>query len=89
MSQIKFVTEPQITSGNLKNGDSLYGDIEEKITALVTDGWEVIGNGPERSVLIHKGFVIELLRKIPIINIVINFFFPLDLQHVISVILKK
>lgn len=89
MSQIKFVTGPQITSGNLKNGDSLYGDIEEKVSALVTEGWEVVGTGPERIIIIHKGFIIELLRKIPIVNLVINFFFPLDTQMVISVILKK
>jgi len=89
MSQIKFVTGPKIGSGNLKSGDSLYGDIEEKTAKLMAEGWELVGAGPDREVLVHGNGFVELLRKIPLIKILINFLFPLDLQYVISVILKK
>ena len=89
MSEIKFVTGPRTAAGNLKSGDSLYGDIETKVAKLVAEGWEIVGAGPDREVLVHGNGFIELLRKIPGIKIVINLLFPLDHQDVISVILKK
>lgn len=89
MSQIKIVSAPRHAQGNVKSGESLYGDLEQKIEKLASEGWRVIGNGPERDILIHKGWFIELLRKIPIINILINWIFPLDVQSTISVILQK
>ena len=63
--------------------------MEQKIEKLLAEGWEIVHNGPEREVLVHKGGFIELLRKIPVVNILINWLFPLDLQSTISVIMTR
>lgn len=89
MSQIKIVSAPKHAQGNLKSGDSLYGDLEQKVEKLIAEGWKIVGSGPEREVVVHKGGFIELLRKIPLINIVINWLFPLDFQSTISIIMQK
>jgi len=89
MSQIKIVSAPRIAEGNVKKGGSLYSDLESKINAATADGWEVVGAGPDREVLVLKGMIVELLRKIPGVNILINWLLPLEVQLTISVILKK
>ena len=89
MSQIKLVSAPRIAEGNVKKGDSLYSDLESNVNKAISEGWEVVGTGPDREVLVLKGGIVELLRKIPLVNIVINWLFPLEVQLTISVILKK
>jgi len=89
MSQIKIVTAPRIAEGNVKKGGSLYADLESKLNKATEEGWEVVGAGPDREVLIKKGMIIELLRKIPVVSILIDWLLPLKVKLTISVILKK
>ncbi|MDA7817112.1 hypothetical protein N9A28_02860 [Sulfurimonas sp.] len=89
MSEIKVISAPKIAEGNLKKGDSLFVDLEEKVNKFIAEGWQVVGPGPEREVVILSGKIVEILRKIPVVNKLINFLFPLELKLVMSVIIKK
>ena len=89
MSQIKLVSAFRYAQGNIKKGESLYIDLEEKVNKYTSEGWQVIGAGPERSVEIKKGFIVEMLRKIPVVQIVINWLLPIEREYAISLIIKN
>ncbi len=89
MLEVKIVQAPKSAQTHKNNRESLYSDLEAKITELSKEGWEIIGTGPERDVLLKRGAIVEFLRAIPIINIIINWLFPLEVESSISIIMKK
>ena len=89
MSEVKIVQASKSTQTHKNNRDSLYSDLEAKIAELSKNGWEIIGNGPQRDVLLKRHWIVELLRGIPVINIIINWLFPLEVESSISVIMKR
>jgi len=88
MSQIKIVSATCITVGNIKKGD-LYSDLESSVNAAMAEGWEVVGSAPDREVLGNAGFIVTLLRRLPFINVIMNWIMPIKIESAIGVILKK
>lgn len=88
MSEIKIVSAYRNVKG-IKKGESLYMDLEEKVNKLTSEGWDVVGAGPERYIQVKRGFIIEMLRKLPVVSIVIDWIFPIEHEDAISVIVKK
>jgi len=89
MSEIKIVQASRNIQAQKKDQHLLYSDLESTVNTYLKDGWEIVGNGPERDTLLKRNWIVELLRAIPIINVFINWFFPLEVQSSISVIIKK
>ena len=89
MSQIKIVQASKNVQANKKDQHLLYSDLESAVNTYLNDGWEIVGNGPERDTLLKRHWIIELLRAVPVVNIIINWFFPLEVESSISVLIKK
>ena len=89
MSQYKIISDIKDIKLKLTDGSKLYSELQDRINKLSENGWEVICTGPEKNVLLKRNFLVELLRAIPLINILINLFFPQITITSISVILKK
>ena len=88
-TQYKIITDLKDMEAKVKDMGNLLGDVESKVNALAADGWEVVGAGPERNALLKRHLVVELLRKLPILNIIMNWLFPQLITSNISIILKK
>ena len=89
MTEIKIVQASRNIEAKKKDQHLLYSDLESTVNAYLKDGWEIVGNGPERDTLLKRHWIIELLRAIPIINIFINWFLPLEVESSVSIIIKK
>jgi len=89
MNQYKIISDIKDIELKLSDGSKIYSELQERINKLSEQGWEVIGTGPEKNTLLKRNFFIELLKAIPIIDILINLFFPQIIITSISVILKK
>lgn len=89
MSQIKIIDVLGDAEAKVKDLGTMFSDLEAQANKLAEDGWEVVGTGPTRNALLKRNFIVELLRKIPVVAIVINWFFPQLITTHVSLILKK
>ena len=85
----KIISDTKNLELKLKDSSNIYSELQERLNNLSENGWEVVCTGPERNVIFKRNFFIELLRAIPIINLLINLFFPQIITTSVSMILKK
>ena len=89
MSQYKIIFHVKDIELKVKDGSKMYSDLEEKVNKFAESGWEVVGVGPEKNALLKRAFMVELLRGVPLINIIIDWLFPQITVTSVSIILKK
>jgi len=83
MAEVKIINVSHSIQLSINdNESSVFKSAENELNTLVNDGWKIVGIIPHRSYSAagsvgEKGFFIELLRKIPVINIVINLIWPI------------
>jgi hypothetical protein len=85
-TEYKIISTAKEAEIKLKDADKIMDHIEDALNFHLKNGWEVVGTGPERNVLLKGGFLVEMLRSIPIVNILINWLFPLQSSTSISII---
>ena len=86
----KIVSGYQDIAGKKKDGlEIAYADLVNEVNRLESDGWKVVGSGPNKNITQSRHSIIELLRNLPIISIIINWFFPLIYTNLVSIILVK
>jgi len=85
MSEVKIINVSHAIELSInENESSVFKSAEDELNALVKDGWKIVGVIPQRSyssagVVGCKGWLIEFLRKIPVISFFINLIWPLVL----------
>jgi len=89
MAEVKIINVLGDMEAKVSDLGSMFTDLETQANKLAVDGWEVVGAGPSRNALLKRHFIVELLRKIPGVNLIINWLFPQLITTHISLILKK
>ena len=89
VGKYKIISHVKDIELKVKDGSKIYSDLEEKVNRYAANGWEVVGVGPEKNALLKRGFLVELLRGIPLINILIDWLFPQIAVTSVSIILRK
>jgi len=85
MAEVKIINISHTIELSINdNESSVFKSAEDELNSLVNDGWKIVGVVPHRSyvaagVVGGKGWFIEFLRKIPVINFFINLIWPLEL----------
>lgn len=85
MTEVKVLKVSHGIRLSLGNEDKVFEDTETELNQHLVDGWKIVGVIPSRTYIAEgvvggKGWFIELLRKIPIINFIINIIWPLAIS---------